>query len=240
MSNHPLTIYLHIPKTGGTTLSHILRKQYESNKIYDHGYLKGEKKDFNQLLEEEKKNIKAVCGHFSYGVHQFFPQPSRYFTMLRDPVDRVISSYYFLKNFKGKGYELVKTMTLEQFVEKHPEAHNLQTLMLSGLSLERNIEKAKDHLRKFPVIGITERFNESVFLIKKEFNWQDIDYQRLNITKNRLLKQEISDTTIRLIERHNLLDIELYHLAQQLFYQKLNALSGAEQGQLKQYLRNFA
>ncbi|TPE68330.1 hypothetical protein AMD02_014015 [Halalkalibacterium halodurans] len=192
----------------------MLRKQYESEKIYDHGLLKGTKRSFQEIAEEEKRKLKAVCGHHSYGIHQLFPQPSKYITMLREPVDRVISSYYFLRDFKG--YEYVKEMTLEQFVQTHPEAQNLQTFLLSGLPPEKSLKKAKENLKNCKVVGLTERFDESVFLIKQELQWTNLGYKRLNVTQKRLIKQELPLSTICLIEKYNQLDIELYKLAKQL------------------------
>jgi hypothetical protein len=153
--------------------------------------------------------------------------------MLRDPVDRVISLYYFLRNYKG--YERLKGMSLEEYVIKENEAHNGQTALLSGLPVNANIAKAKENLKTFSVVGITEMFNESLFLLKKEYEWDNIDYLKQNITRKRPSKEKISPTLINLIKKYNALDLELYEFAKQLLYQKLKSLSIDEKKQLEKF-----
>ncbi|MDM5453433.1 sulfotransferase family 2 domain-containing protein [Peribacillus simplex] len=233
MSEELLDIFMHVPKTGGTTLSEILRKQYEVNEIFDHDSYEYKIKKVDQLEEEEKKKIKAVAGHYYYGIHQHFSKPSNYFTMLRDPVDRVISLYFFLKN--QPGYERVREMTLEEFVLRDPEAQNLQTMLVSGDPDYPDIKKAKENLKTFSVVGVTELFNETLFCLKKEYAWGDIHYIRKNITKNRLAKEEVPSDIINLIKKYNAMDMELYNLAKELLYKKLKSLTVDEQKQLEKF-----
>ncbi|WP_268990094.1 sulfotransferase family 2 domain-containing protein [Priestia aryabhattai] len=70
-----VVIFMHIPKTGGTTLNNIFKKFYSENEIYDHVPLEEMNKQFSQLKEEDKKNIKAISGHHFYGIHEFFLNP---------------------------------------------------------------------------------------------------------------------------------------------------------------------
>jgi hypothetical protein len=54
-----------------------------------------------------------------FGLHKFFPQPCTYITILRDPVDRVISLYYFiLRNPDNAVHNEVvsKNMSLKDWV----------------------------------------------------------------------------------------------------------------------------
>ncbi|MFJ5749508.1 sulfotransferase family 2 domain-containing protein [Peribacillus frigoritolerans] len=234
MSEDHLDIFMHVPKTGGTTLSAIFRKQYKPSEIFDHDSFQYKVMKMDQLKAEEKRNIKAVAGHYFYGIHQkFSPRPFNYFTMLRDPVDRVISSYYFLKDYPG--YEMVKDMTLEEFVVNGPEASSLQTLLVCGSRKIPDIEKAKENLKTFTVVGVTELFNETLFCLKKEYSWGDIHYTRKNITKNRLAKEEVPLDLINLIRKYNALDLELYDYAKKLLYEKLQSLTVDEQKQLEKF-----
>ncbi|MGE7760009.1 sulfotransferase family 2 domain-containing protein [Peribacillus sp. NPDC097895] len=233
MSEYHLDIFMHIPKTGGMTLNEIFKKQYKLSEIYDHDSFQKKMMNMDELTEVEKRNIKAITGHYFYGIHQEFSRPFNYFTMLRDPVDRVISSYYFLRDYPG--YEMVKDMTLEEFVVKGPEAPNLQTLMVCGSQEIPDIEIAKENLKTFSVVGVTELFNETLFCLKKEYAWGDIHYTRKNITKNRLAKDEVPSDLINLIKKYNALDIELYDLAKQLLNDKLQSLTEDEQNQLKKF-----
>jgi len=44
-----LIIFMHIPKTGGTTLNEIFAKLYGQNEIYDHIPIERMEENFNQL-----------------------------------------------------------------------------------------------------------------------------------------------------------------------------------------------
>ncbi|MBM7691248.1 hypothetical protein JOC77_000653 [Peribacillus deserti] len=235
MSNHDLTVFLHIPKTGGTTLNQIFRKQYQIFEFFDHDSLEYKVIKLDQLTEEQKKQIKAVAGHYSYGIHEEFSQSFTYFTMLRDPVNRVISLYYFLRDYPG--YERLQTMSLEEYVIKEDEAHNGQTVLISGSLENPDLEKAKERLKKFAMVGITEKFNESLFLLQKTFDWKDILYRKENITMNRPSRDEIPTDVINLIKQYNSLDIELYEFAKKLYQEKLHSLSPDEQAQLEKYIQ---
>lgn len=78
-------IFLHIPKTGGLTLTKIAKKNYDSSSIYEvqNGSNKVKIDKFRQLSIEEKRKIKFFAGHIGFGIHEDIPQQSTYITMLR-------------------------------------------------------------------------------------------------------------------------------------------------------------
>jgi hypothetical protein len=228
-----LTIFLHIPKTGGTTLNEIFKKQFPPGELFDHNRFNGKIIKLELLTNEEKEKVKAFSGHIKFGIHRDFSLPFNYFTMLREPVDRVISSYYFLRDFKG--YEHLKKMSLEEFVKSDPQANNLQTIMVSGMLENPDLSKAIQNLREFKVVGITERFDESLFLIKKVYGWNDIHYTKQNITKRRPSVKEVPDHVIELIKKYNDLDIELYKVANKLLEDRLKQLTAVEQSKLNEF-----
>ena len=39
----------------------------------------------------------AYCGHFSFGLHQWLNRPCYYVSMVREPVSRILSLYFFLR-----------------------------------------------------------------------------------------------------------------------------------------------
>ena len=231
-----LTIFLHIPKTGGTTLNSIFTRQYTVKEFHNHDLFDRKVIPFSELNEDQKRRINAISGHHFYGVHEFFNKPYLYFTMLRHPVDRVLSLYYYLKENNYPGYEWMKEMTLEEFIEATPEAHNNQTTLLCGYLTNPNVELAKERLKSFDMVGITELFDESLFLLKKTFKWRDIDYRKVNITKFRLKKEEVPEETIRLIEKYNEMDMQVYLYAKELLLHKLDNLPVKEKWRLQQFL----
>lgn len=91
-----LYIFLHIPKTGGSTFSQHIKENLKKDEFLDMSNLRYgfEKRDISQ---DKLKTVKVVLGHASYyGIHKMFPEKiPRYVVFLRDPAERVVSSYNF-------------------------------------------------------------------------------------------------------------------------------------------------
>ncbi|MCQ6282351.1 sulfotransferase family 2 domain-containing protein [Bacillus sp. EB600] len=212
-------IFMHIPKTAGITLRSIIKNQYMPEEVintfeHDTGF---ETIEYRVRTE----NIKCLLSHHPFGIHKLVHKPFTYVTMLRDPVDRVISAYYYLhkntdtlEEFKKK----IDNVNLKEFVTQDDKdfqyfVNNMQTRIVSGEfdPKRANLNKAKDNFRDyFSVIGITEMFDESMNLMKEKFNWGDIHYTKQNVTKKRPLKENVPEEIIKLIEEKNQLDLELY------------------------------
>ena len=81
------SIFLHIPKTAGTSLRTIAQGFYEENEMYMvYGTAAGyhDLADFLALPESEKANIRFICGHISFGFHDLVPNPCVYVTSLEN------------------------------------------------------------------------------------------------------------------------------------------------------------
>lgn len=182
-------------------------------------------------------------------MHEFLPQPCTYITVLRDPVDRVISYYYYLLNTRNGA---AKTKSLEDFVQTYRGAQNSLTKFLSGMRLKiqlldsnvnvdceqcspEMLELAKDNLKKhFVVTGLVERFDETLILLKRALGW-DIPpyYFKTNVSKARSTKDSISRETLDLIERFNEFDIQLYEHAKEKFEELVNRQDSSFEGEIK-------
>ncbi|MFE4811468.1 hypothetical protein ACFQ9Y_09920 [Peribacillus simplex] len=98
MSKGLLDIFMHILKTGGTTLNELFNKQYQLNEIFDHDSFQYKMMKMDQLKAGEKRNIKAVTGHYFYGIHQEFSRPFNYFS---DVTRTGGQSHFILLFFEG-------------------------------------------------------------------------------------------------------------------------------------------
>ena len=227
-------IFIHVPKAAGTTLNSLLRREYRPEEFYELDNLKLEESisRFKELPSERRAGIRLLKGHVAFGLHEYLSGPVGYVTILRNVADRIISYYYYVRrNPAHYLYDVVasRRITLADFVPSalSPEIDNGQTRLLSGVGtqvrfgactrnhLEQAIENLNNH---FAVVGLSERFDETVLLMRRVLNWKKRPfYIKRNITRDRPGLDEIPRRTIDVIERHNQLDCELYEYAGKLF-----------------------
>ena len=249
-----LPLFLHIPKTGGTTLKNCIYHQYKADEYYEseegclvdgiYYYPGGFHKEPHaaipaQVIQALKRyDIRAVVGHFSFGMHTYVKRPWTYVTLLRNPVDRVISLYYSCCAYHIRGdkstqpHEIVSSdISIEDFVlhSSCREADNDQTRRISGLEPEfgacslSTLDKAKDNLRRyFSVVGVTEYFDETVILIKRTLGWARAPYYLPSlVNKDRPATAGLPQKSINTILEHNELDTKLYEFAKELLYERI-------------------
>jgi hypothetical protein len=155
----PLFVFVHIPKTAGTTVTGILkmnepgaRTRAAGNVFKGGGGVKRGVR-FERLRDEkgtlELDGVNVLTGHFPLGMRDYLPRDRdvRCFTFLRDPADRMLSHYFQLRSIeerdRAKGRERSKREdfglaplpldpTLDDMVEGGYIHDNLHTRMLSG------------------------------------------------------------------------------------------------------------
>lgn len=232
-AEQPTIIFLHILKASGSTLKFLLNRCYpeeNSYTIYPHTGGSAE-----ELAAMDQTRLQMVSGHFGFGIHEHIHRPTAYITVLRDPVERVLSNYYHEKRASiSHLYEALQDgMDIPAYIKfyvEELEADNVQTRMIAGNWYRRGhgpctdemLATAKANLRDhFAVTGITERFDESFLLMKRQFGWRYAFSPRFNVTKNRPQRAAVPAETIALIEKHNQYDRALYEYAIQLFEEQI-------------------
>ncbi|MDQ0218900.1 hypothetical protein ELQ35_10500 [Peribacillus cavernae] len=226
-----LFIHLHMPKTAGTTLNSIIKKNYKSNEIID---LYESFKDHQEVVEKlqslQLSGVKCINCHLSYGIHCHVTQPAKYVTMLREPIERVASEYYFIRNTPHHNlHDKVMKMDLLEF-QQEPTNMNKQSKIVLGIPLSEDVSKADFRMGKqnikadFAFIGITELFNESIVIMKKQFDWPDIQYGKKNITTNRPQVTDLPEHVIEELKQYNKVDYALYKYAIKLLKVRLMLL----------------
>jgi len=165
-------------------------------------------------------------GHFPYGFHEVLDCPYLYMTMFRDPVDRVISHYHYVRRSEehyihqkvGDGLPGLKAYIESGLVS---EVRNGQTYMMVGPKVmkrgENVSELAKQVLsEKFAIVGTAERFDESLLVMRAVLGWKIPFYISLNVTQNKPKQSQIDPETLALIKKCNQIDFELYEMADQM------------------------
>lgn len=226
-------IFIHLPKAGGTTLHLLLERHYPRNRIFNFRgpelYLADER--FQALPETERARFRLITGHIPFGLHHAIPHPSTYITFLRNPVERVISQYYYARS-RPEHYLYTRLnaegMSLYEYAAQRvtPEIANQQTSMLAGKRrrtwqwqpTRETLELAKQNLQThFRVVGLTEQFDTSLLLLQRAFGWSLPLYLRENVTAEKPEGAQIDPRARALLAELNDLDLELYAFARELF-----------------------
>jgi LPS sulfotransferase NodH len=224
------TIFLHLPKTGGTTFREILLQAYPNRYHYcedpDVAYIKGKLLEFD-CVEFHVGEFQGSHIYFHKELiqkqHWPYLRKRNIFIMFRDPVERVISNHFELsrKRFRERG------ITPGSLVDSLPDhVHNKQVGYVLGnhpstqkIPTKADLEAAKDILESLNIqIGILERYGESLQLFEKVTKKRIAN--RIIPKKNQTGKfaSEGIDEKIRnYIRERNFLDQELYEYALRLF-----------------------
>lgn len=224
-------IFLHMPKSAGTTLNRLIEWEYPLFQMYsvDPVFFRWSRAHLWRLSRRRLKRFRVFKGHMPFGLHEILPQPATYITVMRGAVERVISAYYFMSSYMlHPNYWKFRRerWTLEDFVRRSPR-ENVQTKMVAGADYDAPctaeiLRKAKENLRSFSVVGLTERFEESLALMKLRFGWKLESYSSFNVTRTRPKKRDLPQSTLDLIAERNRFDIELYEYAAKIFEEAIN------------------
>jgi hypothetical protein len=230
-------VFLHLPKTGGSTLSAALRYKYPSRTLL----LEDTSDAFGGVRDvplPARRAARVVAGHLHYGVHRYIPQKCEHVTMLREPVGRVVSMYHHIRSHPRHRLHAELSgsdMGIEEFAARARDAglDNLQTRMISGRKPgqtpaqgesgpwlaprldEGDLDEAKRNLERFLLVGLTERFDESFIVLRRALGWRLPMYETRNVSR-RIGSTPPTEAALELIRERNRLDLELYEHADKL------------------------
>lgn len=183
---NPKVLFVHVMKTGGTTLMRNLRETYPLESIYPYSALDLRYGDDGaldiqhhlsvpyllSLPPERRRTIEVYIGHFPYVVRELLGFDLWAATLLRDPVERTIS-------------------LLRQFRRTQPwEAENAERPVA-----ELSLEEAYEHPLVFGPLILNHQ--TKVFSMTPQDNPQtymdliDVDSDRLELAKANLAEVEV-------------------------------------------------
>jgi hypothetical protein len=200
-------IFIHIPKTGGTSINCVMKgTEWQTPLDYYYRHL-----DF--------ATKKSTCGDIFdvTNIEKF--KPEFIFMMLRHPVDRLISEYYYIrKNPEFMGFLSTQPRNFAEYVA-NPQTSNYMLKFLDGQRIYA--ENPLSHERALEIIslidsldihvGIFEDYDRSLsyFSDVGDFSWPDtIDVKRA--TLNRPSIKQIPAEVLDKILAANELDMQLY------------------------------
>ncbi|MGC8494098.1 MAG: sulfotransferase family 2 domain-containing protein [Syntrophobacteraceae bacterium] len=229
-----ILIFLHIPKTAGITLESIFKREYGKKRTIaiDKGNFEKALSELgNETLGSRQKSILINARHSAFGIHRLIPSPSTYITILRDPITRVVSYYYYLlaqKDNSMRDIVVSRHMSLEEFVTSGItfNTDNGQTRQLAGAydvpfgqCTDGLLSQALDNIdNHFSFVGLTESFDHSLIRMREIYGWRKHPvYIKRNKNKKKPFLTTIPDRTIEIIREHNDLDCRLYDYVKSSF-----------------------
>lgn len=113
-------VFLHLPKTGGTTLHHHFAQHFAPEERCPERFA-----HLDRYRQAELANWRFFSGHFNADQLRLIPGPLFIVTVLRDPVQRILSTYYFWKRHSAdlirahdlKGPAIARAGTLLEFLQ---------------------------------------------------------------------------------------------------------------------------
>jgi hypothetical protein len=218
-------VFLHIPKTAGTSLQGVIWKNYFPKSRFTVNAIRYPEK-LETFDGKDKSKIKILTGHVPFGSHETFGQgEAEYFTLLRDPVDRTVSHYYqvirtpthhFAKEMAEKKYTLKELMESGKLLY----VDNLQVRMISGdLRIpygsvnENTLKKALENIENyFPVVGLQNQFDAMLLKLVDRYGWKFPWYRRQQVSTNRKKTTELDDATLEAVKKYNQYDQQLFDM----------------------------
>lgn len=233
-------IFLHIPKAAGSSLQEWIVRHYPGANMFRFLGDRAQRERFAALPEEERGRFDVILGHVNFGVHELLPEPATYLTMLRDPVDRVVSHYYYVlstpshylhKRVAGRGYSLLEFVLtrvsheLDNDQVRWLSSKHHDEIPVGGID-RRVLDEAKWNLEHgIAAVGLMERYSESLECFRRTFSWEHIPTQTFrNVNNDRPALSEVPREAIEAIREVNRADVELYEFAEALFEEQMNRL----------------
>ena len=215
-----MLVFIHINKTAGRTVRYVLRSSFGARHCDVepwHSRWTGPPfatRDLPRLRKLYPK-LESIAGHRLRGFVDLQEKGTefRYFTFMREPLKTCASRFQYNVQYRGK-----KDLAFEDWIQRDwPRNH--QTRMIAGVA---DVDEAIRIIQTKPVyVGLTERFDESMMLLKALMaNNLNIDYQRVNVARDNALAKSLLSTerTRQMLIDANQSDLALYDYVRHVAY----------------------
>lgn len=228
-------LFLHIPKTAGATLTGVLGTRFAERDCQEL-YVKPAP-DLSNL-----DGFRYVTGHVDIRFLDEFEGNPFVITFLRDPIDRSLSSYSYLRSldetftrsllFPGRGpgaldrllrcMRLTHECSIDELIAREPAIAaeyfgSRQSRVLGGTDPrggDERLDLALEGLERCDFVGITERIDESASWLARRLGWRDLaPLPRTNVSSARVSRGELSPQALEALTELTQVDHDLYREA---------------------------
>jgi len=166
------------------------------------------------LVESELADV-VISPYLQQVTHTLFEntdKKARLFTVMRHPIEKVVSMFYFLKKTSletGK-HSWIQNMSIIDYVNSGYAESNFMVRSLvnkrTDVLLRSDVEAAKQILSQKFLLGLSDKLSESMDRIRLYFDWQIKDPS--NVVEQKCKEQYLSEAHVDKHRLHHPLSVE--------------------------------
>lgn len=208
-------------------------------------YKVGDSYPYPRAIEKfanRSKRRRVYSGHFFFRSKLQIKRPYTYINQVREPLERVLSHYFYMRNSKDRPRARIAEMvasgefneTLRNCFEKQHRGceSNVMTHFFCGIEdfcstgSEKAIQRAKyNMLHYYAAIGLTENLDLYLKILKKRLpKYFRISIRHLRKEKSSKRKgslESVSEDVKAMIKQGNFADYQIYEYAKYIFKKQL-------------------
>lgn len=247
----PALILHHMEHTGGVSLTRALSPRIAPDEFLQHT-LNAQWSPWlfrESLKAPGAKRYRLFYDHFwvssilHWSLHEFIPYPTQYIGLVREPLSRMLSTYFWFRKWDGTDTlepplpDQAKVLReLDEFADHMPREYwwNYQTLSLARiptsvyrprreLSDDQLVEAALQAIDEyFLVLTPTDLFNEGLFVIASAMGWDSIPLwtKDPSMLSGAPPLTDVPDRILKKLRPYNELDQIVYDEAKKRFFSK--------------------
>ncbi len=122
--------FVHIPKTAGHSVYSLLERNYADHaRVIPYQGVEGNLETLMNMSAEQIAATEVIAGHMPFGAHRYIGE-CNYLTILRDPLEMAISSYYFNMESPGAPGHSIAVAVNRSFLQFAECNDNIMTRFL--------------------------------------------------------------------------------------------------------------
>ena len=191
-------VFLHVPKTGGTTMNYILNDIYKWRFLWLRNDIIEQESNylhpvdlFNRIPSHKLKQFSAFSGHQISPIIDALPSEFGLFLLARNPLNQIPSLYqHHLRNISNSppNLEVRSYKTLLEFVKSQSDYYpnpQVQSLFPKDQTFPNNHASAREKIEELvhkhiDICGITEEFEDFLGIASASLNWPKFSYKVMN------------------------------------------------------------
>ncbi len=229
-------VFLHIPKTAGTTLRSILRDRFDGLPIFPDDATMSKFGGYAPLAHLEsldrdaRGRLALIMGHYTWpALRPLVEDPFR-ISVVRDPMARTISELKHIQRVPTHflreqiGAEVIDTQAI---LGSEVGRHYLKNRQIRTFA--PTLTEAVEVLQQMEFVGIHERLGDSIRLLARLLDWPEPAHPPRRLNRAPAVQDELgilTDTDRAVVEELIAQDRKFYDIASGLFAERFNASYG--------------